>query len=51
MGLVLDVAKVIEAHGYLPLTEGPELTELGQHLFHLPHGRERGWHGCVGGVR
>jgi len=49
-GLVIDVAKVIEAHGYGP-TSGREIVELGQHLFYFLYGRDRGDTQCTGGVR
>jgi hypothetical protein len=35
-GLVLDVAKALEAHGYGRF-DGPQFVELQQHLFHLLH--------------
>lgn len=35
-GLVLDVAKVLEGHGYGRF-DGPQFVELQQHLFHLLH--------------
>ena len=36
-GLLIDVAKVLEAHGYEAL-DGRQLVELQQHLLHLLHG-------------
>jgi hypothetical protein len=51
IGLAVDVTKVIADHGYPPLAEGRDLLELEEHLFHLLHGREQGWHGCHGGAR
>ncbi|RKE19991.1 hypothetical protein BX266_3325 [Streptomyces sp. TLI_171] len=32
-GLVFDAAKVLEAHGYPPVTAGPDLVNLRQALF------------------
>ena len=45
IGLVLDVARTIEAHGYGSF-EGRDFVELQQHLLHLLHA-----HGaaCTGG--
>jgi len=37
VGLLIDVAKVLEAHGYGPC-DGRQLVELQLHLFHLLHG-------------
>ena len=42
IGLVLDVAKVLEQHGYPPVRDGLDLTELVQALYRFPH---------VGGAR
>jgi hypothetical protein len=36
-GLTLDVAKVLEAHGY-DRFDGPQFVELQQHVFVLLHG-------------
>jgi hypothetical protein len=36
-GLVLDVAQVIERHGYPPIG-GSQALELQAHLFHFLHG-------------
>jgi hypothetical protein len=38
-GLIYDVVKALEAHGYGPFEEGRQLVELGQHLIHFLHGR------------
>jgi hypothetical protein len=35
-GLILEVAKVLEAHGYERF-DGPQFVDLQQHLFHLLH--------------
>jgi hypothetical protein len=48
-GLVLDVAKVLEAHGYSPLNVRA-YVELEQHLFFFLHA-DRGDDRCMGGVR
>lgn len=47
MGLVIDVARVLEARGYGPFDGGRPYVELQQHLLHLLHGK----HGaeCTGG--
>jgi len=50
MGLVIDIAELIEFYGYGTL-DGRELTELQQHLFHFLHGRARGDTHCTGGTR
>jgi hypothetical protein len=39
MGLVIDVARVLEAHGYGPFVEGRSHVELQQHLLHFLHGK------------
>ena len=39
MGLVIDVARVLEAHGYGPLAGGRPHVELQQHLLHFLHGQ------------
>jgi hypothetical protein len=39
MGLVIDVARVLEAHGYGPFVGGRPHVELQQHLLHLLHGK------------
>jgi len=36
VGLILDVAKVVESHGYGPFG-GRDFVELRQHLLHLLH--------------
>jgi hypothetical protein len=46
-GLVVDVAHVIEDHGYDSLNGG-QVVELQQHLFHLLHGSADD--ACIGGV-
>lgn len=46
-GLVIDVARVLEAHGYGPFTGGGSYVEVQQHLFHLLHGEPGD--GCTGG--
>ncbi|MFD8478716.1 hypothetical protein [Kitasatospora sp. NPDC059673] len=33
LGLLFDAAKVLEAHGYPPITSGPDLLNLRQALF------------------
>jgi hypothetical protein len=50
MGMVVEVAEVIEAQGYNVLSDR-ELVELQQHLFHFLHGRGRGDDHCTGDVR
>jgi hypothetical protein len=47
-GLVADVAKVLEAHGYEPLNGGQHV-ELQQHLFCFLHGDPT--RDCTGGAR
>lgn len=47
MGLVIDVARVLEAYGYGPFDGGRPYVELQQHLFHLLHGEPGG--ACSGG--
>ena len=47
VGLVVDVAKVIEQHGYERLNGG-QLMELQLHLHHLLHGDAE--QQCQGGV-
>jgi len=47
MGMVLDVARVIEAHGYDALI-GQQVIELQQHLFHFLYGAELGVDQCTG---
>jgi hypothetical protein len=47
VGLLVDVGRVIEAHGYDRLNGG-QLVELQQHVFHLLHGNPGG--DCHGGV-
>jgi hypothetical protein len=42
MGLVIDVAKVLTAHGYGPFEGGRPHVELQQHLLHLLHGEPDG---------
>lgn len=37
LGVYLDVARALEAHGYGPFS-GHQLLDLGQHLFHFLHG-------------
>jgi hypothetical protein len=37
-GLIFEVVKVLEAHGYGPFDEGRQLVELSQHLLHFLHG-------------
>ncbi len=37
-GLVLAVARTLEAHGYPPITDGRELVELQTHLWCFLHG-------------
>lgn len=37
-GLMIDVARVLEAHGYGPFTGGRLYVELQQRLFHFLHG-------------
>lgn len=37
MGLVLDVASVLEQHGYPPISGGG-VVDLQQHLFHFLYG-------------
>lgn len=39
MGLVIDVVKVLEEHGYGPFEGGRPYVELQQHLLHFLHGR------------
>jgi hypothetical protein len=46
-GLVLDVAQVIEDHGY-PALNDAQLDELRLHLHHLLHGEPDGQ--CQGGA-
>lgn len=46
MGLLIDVARVLEAHGYGPLEGGLPHVELQQHLLHLLHGQPGG--ACTG---
>jgi len=46
ISLSLDVARVLEEHGYEHLN-GREVTELGIHLFHFLHGTGQ----CEGGAR
>jgi len=48
VGLAIDVARVLEQHGYEPLNGG-QIVELQQHLFHLLHGNPGG--DCHGGAR
>jgi hypothetical protein len=47
-GLVVDVSRVIEGHGY-PEFNGGQLIELQLHLFHLLHGDPA--NRCAGGAR
>jgi hypothetical protein len=52
LGLVLDVARVLEAHGFDGIAgDGRAVVELSLHLRHLLHGHEAGWGECVGGAR
>jgi len=39
MGLVIDVARVLAAHGYGPFEGGRPHVELQQHLLHFLHGK------------
>ncbi|GGO86496.1 hypothetical protein GCM10012280_22760 [Wenjunlia tyrosinilytica] len=41
-GLVSNVAKVLQAHGYPPLVVGADLLELHIALFHFLYGKEGG---------
>lgn len=45
MGLVIEVAEVLEAHGY-GRCDGRQLVELQQHMFHFVHGKPDD--GCTG---
>lgn len=47
LGLVIDVARVLEAHGCGPFTGGRSYLELQQHLLHLLHGEPGD--DCTGG--
>jgi hypothetical protein len=38
-GLIYDVVKALEAHGYGPFDDGRQLVELSQHLIHFLHDR------------
>ena len=42
MGLVIEVARVLEAHGYGPLRDGRPYVELQQHLLYFLHGEPGG---------
>jgi hypothetical protein len=44
MGLVIEVAEVLEAHGY-GRCDGRQFVELQQHLFHFLHGTSGGCNG------
>jgi hypothetical protein len=46
MGLVIDVARVLAAHGYGPFEGGRPHVELQQHLLHFLHGKPAA--GCSG---
>jgi hypothetical protein len=46
MGLVIDVAKVLEDHGYGPFEDGRCYVELQQRLLQLLHGQHDA---CSGG--
>jgi hypothetical protein len=46
MGLVIDVARVLEAYGYGPFAGGRPHVELQQHLLHFLHGKPNT--GCTG---
>lgn len=48
IGLVVDVARVLESHGYGPFGDGQSYVALLQHLFHLLHGDTHGH--CTGRV-
>lgn len=37
-GLIYDVAKVLEEHGYEGMRKGEAFVELNMHLFHFLHG-------------
>lgn len=50
VGLVNDVARMLEDHGYDRVT-GRQHVELTQHLLHFLHGVERGVDRCHGGAR
>ncbi|MFJ9842040.1 hypothetical protein ACIRYZ_16490 [Kitasatospora sp. NPDC101155] len=39
-GLVLDVAKALEAHGYPPVASGPDLLNLRQALFRFLYSQD-----------
>jgi hypothetical protein len=47
-GLVLDVVKTLQSHGYEPVTTG-QLVELQLHLWYFLHGDTSSR--CMGGVR
>jgi hypothetical protein len=49
IGLMVDVARMLEQHGYPPLTAARDLLELQVHLFHFLHGDPAGT--CWGGAR
>jgi len=48
LGLTLDVARVLEDHGYEPFNGG-QVVELQLHLAHFLHGDPEG--SCQGGAR
>lgn len=48
LGLTLDVARVLEQHGYEPCNGG-QFVELQQHLFHFLHGDPASR--CTGGAQ
>lgn len=48
-GLLADVARVLENHGYGPF-DGRDLVELNLHLLHMLHGAEDGDDRCFGGT-
>jgi hypothetical protein len=48
VGLLVDVARVLEVHGY-ERPNGGQMVELQAHLLHLLHGADRGDDRCYGG--